>query len=226
MNFDPYFKAYEDLVAQVEAAFNRVKSEHETAVKCKVGCSDCCYAIFDLSLIEAIYINTKFKQAYDDQKRNELLEKANKADREIMKLKRDAHKQLKDGKNESLILHEMAEKRVRCPMLNDDDRCDLYESRPITCRLYGIPLEIGGQSRSCRLSAFESGKAYPTIKMDQIHKQLYNISFALSQGIQSKYSQLAEMLVPLSMALLTDYTEDYLGVKNKKDVSTENEGEE
>jgi hypothetical protein len=53
--------------------------------------------------------------------------------------------------------------------------------------------------------------------MDAIYQRLYEISLALAQAIESRYPGLPEMLVPLSMALLTDYTEDYLGVRKKAD---------
>lgn len=214
MDFDTHFKAYEALVSQIEAAFEQVRAKYPRAVRCDIGCSDCCFALFDITLVEALYINRKFNETYKGAEKEALLEKANRADREIAKLKHRAHRDLHEGKNENQILEEMAEQRVRCPLLNDENRCDLYASRPITCRLYGIPVEIGGKARSCRLSAFEAGKAYPAIKMEQIHQKLYDISFALAQGIQSKYSQLADMLVPLSMALIADYSEDYLGVKS------------
>ena len=114
--------------------------------------------------------------------------------------------------------------RVRCPLLNDDNQCDLYDVRPITCRLYGIPTEIGGKAHTCGLSAFEEGKPYPTVKLDEIHKRLYEISFALAHDIKSRFPNLAEMLVPLSMALLTDYSKEYLGVR-EEDESGSNEQE-
>ena len=217
MDFEPYFKHYETVVAGVEAAFGKIKSEYDECVRCKVGCADCCHALFDLTLIEAMYINHKFKALYKGDALERLLERANAADRQIYRIKRSAYKQHEAGKSEDDILSEMAALRVRCPLLDDDDRCALYEFRPITCRLYGIPTQIGGAAHTCGLSGFEKGKPYPTVKLDQIHKRLYDISFAMAQDIKSRFPDLAQMLVPLSMALLTEYTLDYLGAPIDKD---------
>jgi Fe-S-cluster containining protein len=218
MEFEAFFKQYEQLVKQIDMVFEKVKSEYPDCVSCKEGCADCCHALFDLTLIEAIYINRKFLDTMSYEKQEALLESANKADRKLAKIKREAQKNLQEGKPEEAILEEMASMRVKCPLLNNENRCDMYAFRPITCRLYGIPFMIGDKAHGCGLSAFEPGKSYPTVNMDQIHKRLYEISFALAQYIKSRYPKLAEMLVPLSMALLTEYSEEYLGVKTEKEV--------
>jgi Fe-S-cluster containining protein len=225
MDFKPYYKHYEMVVQRVESAFEQVKTEYTECVTCKLGCSDCCHALFDLSLIEAMYIKAKFDQKFssDPKKREQLLEKANQADREIYRIKRNAYKDHQNGKSESEVLAGIAGERVRCPLLNEDNQCDLYDSRPITCRLYGIPTEIGGKAHTCGLSAFEEGKPYPTVKLDEIHKRLYEISFALAHDIKSRFPTLAEVLVPLSMALLTDYSKEYLGIQAEDQKESDNQ---
>ena len=216
MNLEPYFEKYEALVKQVGAVFEKVQQEHADCVKCRVGCDDCCHALFDLTLIEALYIKKKFDVIFKDTAKQALIEKANAADRKVHQLKRKSHKAHLDGKSEDEILEEMATQRIRCPLLNDDSKCDLYESRPITCRLYGIPTQIGNKAHTCGLSGFSEGVAYPTVKLEAIQKRLYALSAELAQDIGSRYPKLGEMLVPLSMALLTDYNEEYLGVKTEE----------
>jgi Fe-S-cluster containining protein len=110
------------------------------------------------------------------------------------------------------ILVEMAAERVRCPLLNDEDFCSLYENRPITCRLYGIPTSTNGISHTCGKSDFVEGKQYPTVNLDIIQQKLFEISSEFVLQIKTKYTQMAEMLVPVSMAILTQFDEDYLGV--------------
>ena len=56
-DFTPYFKRYESLLELADQAFQRVSKEYPESVKCRSGCSDCCHALFDLTLIEALYIN-------------------------------------------------------------------------------------------------------------------------------------------------------------------------
>jgi len=109
----------------------------------------------------------------------------------------------------------LAEERVRCPLLGAKNRCHLYAFRPITCRLYGIPTSIQGSGHTCGLSGFIEGNAYPTVNLDVIHRKLFEISAALIQATKSRHIKMADMLVPLSMALLTVYDDEYLGISTK-----------
>jgi Fe-S-cluster containining protein len=215
MDFDfaPYFEKYEKLVAASDAAFERVRAAHAECVRCTEGCSDCCLAIFDLTLIEALYFNHRFKEAFDAAGRADLQEKANRADRRIAQIKRRAHEQLKAGKPEAEILADLARERVRCPLLNDRDLCDLYDYRPLTCRFYGIPTAIGGAGHTCGKSGFKAGETYPTVNLDAIHARLQEISAELVRDLKSRFVGLADMLVPLSFALINDYDEVYMGLK-------------
>ena len=60
-DFTPYFEKYEKLVTASDEAFNRVKNAHADCVTCAAGCADCCHALFDLTLIEALYINHRYQ---------------------------------------------------------------------------------------------------------------------------------------------------------------------
>ncbi|RZB37692.1 MAG: hypothetical protein SRB2_00794 [Desulfobacteraceae bacterium Eth-SRB2] len=131
-------------------------------------------------------------------------------------IKKQAVKNKKAGKNETEILMDIAAERVRCPLLNDNEMCAVYEYRPITCRLYGIPTSIGGRSHTCGKSGFVEGKQYPAVNLDAIQKKLYDISYEFVSGIKTKYVKMANMLVPLSMAILTVFDEEYLGITNSK----------
>lgn len=223
MNLEPYFDKYKAIVDQADAVFKKVQEEHEECVRCCVGCSDCCHALFDLTLIEALYIKTQFDKVFKDSARALIIERANEADRAVYRLKRQAFKDHENGKAETEILEEMAAQRIRCPLLNSDDQCDLYAHRPLTCRLYGIPTVIGDKAHTCGLSGFEQGKAYPTVKLEAIQRKLNDLSAGLAGEIGSRYPKLAELLVPVSMALLTDYTAEYLGVQDPS--TTRDEGE-
>jgi len=207
-----YFKKYEALVAQADAAFDRVKTAHADCVECEEKCADCCHALFDLTLIEALYIHHKFNDKYQGSEKAELLEKSNRADRRIYKIKRKAYKELQAGKNEGEILAAMALERVRCPLLNEKDLCDLYDYRPLTCRFYGIPTAIGGAGHTCGKSGFKQGEKYPTINLDSVHNRLQQISAELLRDIQSKNIKLADLLVPLSSAVIMDFDDVFLGI--------------
>ncbi len=207
-----YFNKYEALVAQADGAFDRVKTAYADCVKCEEKCADCCHALFDLTLIEALYIHHKFNEKYKGSEKVELLEKSNRADRRIYKIKRKAYGELQSGKNEGEILAAMALERVRCPLLNEKDLCDLYDYRPLTCRFYGIPTAIGGAGHTCGKSGFKEGEKYPTVNLDTVHNKLQQISAELLRDIQSKNVKLADLLVPLSSAVIMDFDDVFLGI--------------
>ncbi|MGM0453432.1 MAG: YkgJ family cysteine cluster protein [Thermodesulfobacteriota bacterium] len=225
IDFTPYFEKYEALANKADAVFQRIQAAHPDLVLCEPKCTDCCYALFDLTLVEALYLNYHFKNHFSGQAMEAMLEKANRADRKIYKLKKQAYDATKEGRDEGEVVEEMAKERVRCPLLNDNNLCDLYPHRPIACRVYGVPLSIGGQGRTCGHSGFAPGESYPTVNMDTIHDQLLSISAEFVRSIGSKHVKMGDVLVPVSMALLTTYDEEYLGISaGTKDAEADAEG--
>ncbi len=224
IDYTPFFEEYKKIVDAADQAFEKIESEYSDCVKCHTRCADCCHALFDLTLIEALYINHHFNERFSGNDRDDLLAKANRADRKIYKIKRNAHQATMAGKSEDDILGFLSEERVRCPLLNHGDQCDLYEYRPITCRLYGVPTAIRGKGHTCGLSGFLSGQAYPTANIDNIHRRLYQISLDLIRSVRSKHIKMADLLVPVSMALLTKFDDAYLGIPDPEE-NREKEGD-
>lgn len=216
LDLTEYFERYEAVVKDVDAVFSKFEDDMPELVKCGKGCSDCCHALFDITLIEAMYINAKFNEKFSGLERSEILQRADKADRQIHKLKRKVYKATQEGRPASEILMEVSKARVRCPMLGDDDLCGIYEHRPITCRLYGVPTSIGGEAHTCNQAGFKGGEKYPTVNMDILLDQLLAIGKDLQVGIGSRFKELGNMLLPLSMALVTSYDDQYLGLDTPK----------
>jgi len=224
IDLEPFFKKYEELVEIVDVIFSRVKEECGDLVCCKTGCSDCCNALFDLTLIEAVYINHRFNEKFSSKDREEIFEKANRADRKTYKIKREAFKMHEKGENEARVLASVGAERVRCPLLNMEELCDLYSYRPITCRLYGIPTAIQGMGHTCGKSGFKKGEQYSTVNMDKIYSKLYQISSELVAVIKTNHPKMADILMPVSMALLTDFNNEYLGIIEEDDKKESNNG--
>lgn len=216
IDYESFFKRYEALAKSASQIFEKVNQMHPGCVKCALQCSDCCHALFDLTLIEALYINYRFHDNIAEKRKDALLELANKADRQIYRIKKNAFRAQQSGQTENQILEDLAAERVRCPLLNDQNQCELYDCRPITCRLYGVPTSIGGNSYTCGKSDFKPGHSYPTVYLDKIQDQLFELSHDLVREIRSSYTKMGDLLVPLSMALLTDYNAEYLGIGQQK----------
>lgn len=211
------FAKYEALVAEADALFERVRDMHSDCVTCSKGCSDCCHAMFDLSLVEAMYLNRHFIESFDfGPERSAILERAGDADRQAYKIKRRIYRESEEGRDSDELLAEAARERIRCPLLGDDDGCVLYAYRPITCRLYGIPTAIGGKAHTCGLTAFRKGERYPTVALDKIQDRLAALSQEIIEALDTRYKELHKVYVPVSMALMTSYDDTYLGVAPKK----------
>jgi len=227
LDFSPAFARYEAIAAEADAAFAKVASLCPEMVSCGEGCSDCCHALFDLTFIEALYLNHQFNKAFPPgPARDAVLERANKADRDAAKLKRKAFRADEQGDSTKDILESIARERIRCPLLGEDDRCVLYRHRPITCRLYGVPLEIGGEARTCGKAGFAEGGRYPTVKIEKLQDRMVALSQELVASLPTKLPLMAEMLVPVSFALVTDFDDEFLGILTEEEMQKLHEQEE
>lgn len=213
-DFSDIFSKYEALQKSVDAIFQQIDDKNPNCVTCKEGCSDCCNALFDLSLVEAMYLNTKFQENMDyGAERSQILERADEVDRKVYKLKHKLFKESQEGRESNEIIAEVGKVRMRCPLLGSDDRCHLYAYRPLTCRLYGVPTNIGGVARSCGQSNFEAGKAYPAVSFDALTRRMSELSAEIVERCASPFTDLPGVFVPLSMALLNKYDAKYFGLE-------------
>ncbi len=211
------FTRYEALVSETDTLFAHIRTSHQDCVSCEQGCSDCCHALFDLSLVEAMYINNAFtKNIPYGKERSDILSRAADLDRTITRIKRNFYKASKEGKDPTEIMAEAARLRMPCPLLDAQNSCLLYEYRPITCRLYGVPLNINGHGHVCGKTGFSKGGQYPTVHMNAIQERLDGLSQEIARTIQSRFKELDQVFVPVSMALLTNYNEQYLGIGSAK----------
>ncbi len=152
-------------------------------VKCKIGCADCCHAVFDVSLVEGQLILEAFR-SLDRKKRREITRRAEKAMKQWKKI---------TGKANSI--EDIGRERIRCPFLGRKNICAIYASRPVNCRTYGIPLEIDGKATVCGLSGFKEGESYQTVNMNRLHDRLCELSVELSPEDGRKRWPLASIIL-------------------------------
>lgn len=211
------FLEYEVLTAQIDKLFADVQGKYPQEVACTKTCSDCCHALFDLSLVEAMAINRAFNDKYSfGGERSLILERASEADRTLTRLKYHYFKDAQKGLSDEEIMLKAASEKVRCPLLGDDNLCVLYEHRPITCRIYGVPTAIHGKGHVCGKCNFGKGGQYPTLQLDKIQDRLAVMSHKIAKVLGSKYKELHHVYVPVSMALINKYDNAYLGLKTEE----------
>ena len=172
MRFESLFQNYELIVDRADRAFQSMEKEFGELIKCRKSCSDCCYAVFGLFLIEAVYIKSKF-DLIDPKEIQGAVLRCSETERSIKRLEMKLRKFEYDPVMQSMVY---ATERIRCPLLDDNNSCVIYPHRPITCRVYGIPTKIQGKARACVKSGFKSGDMYPVFDLDRVYKELFILS--------------------------------------------------
>lgn len=154
--------AYRRLLRRVDSWYGRVKRSHADKVPCAVGCRDCCLGLFDVTLADRDLLRAGL----------ETLEPAVRRDIEaraqaILDQLRQWFPRLGDTL-EGLSEEEVDEicdwaGSVECPVLGKANECRLYDFRPLTCRLHGVPvIDRSGEPLheegcgKCRLTADEA----------------------------------------------------------------------
>ena len=153
-----------ELLREVDRNFREVRKRYPREVCCRKGCTECCLAPFDLSLVEALYMRKAF-HALARRERREI-------ERRLRKYEKDWQTRVPKPATPFVL----STVRLRCPFLNHKSLCTVYEYRPVTCRLYGLPLEIEGETYVCPQSGFEPGKTYPTVLFSEVMRRLSEIS--------------------------------------------------
>jgi Fe-S-cluster containining protein len=199
--FTHLFQRYELLVAKADQAFHEMQKDYGSYINCKLHCSDCCHAIFGLFLIEAAYLQQHFNRLPRKEKQAALL-RGQRWDKEY----RGLEERIKIHAHDSqMVSYSLGRERIRCPLLTDHQECILYAFRPITCRVYGIPLVIQGKAHACGKAGFKSGDYYPSFNLDEIQRDLYLLSSRLLEGEGRKDLGSASLLISISKAIKTPF---------------------
>ncbi len=179
----------EKLFNNVDTAVSVISKKFAHLVRCRPGCTDCCYALFDISFIEALNLTLIIK----DLKRSE----RRKLERNAKKFKEKFSKLVKAPN-----ISTMSQYKIRCPLLTDNGLCYLYWARPVNCRIYGVPTTLDGKAHVCGLSGFIEGDSYPTIEISKIQRQLLDLSLTIAPNKLLAYKRFMISEIILSPQLL------------------------
>lgn len=128
MIFPELFGEYRIWVGKADNAFKKMREEYGYCIPCRIHCYDCCYAIFGLFLIEAVYVNYHFNSLKRRERREATIQ-AEKTETDLLKIKDKISVFDDDSK---MKIYGLGKERVKCPLLNDQKECILYDHRPIT----------------------------------------------------------------------------------------------
>lgn len=146
-SFETILEKYAVLLESVDRWFARSAASAGEAVQCGKGCSSCCRGLFDITLLDALLL----RQGFDN-----LEHSVQEGVRSRVATQIETMRLTWPGIAPPYIINVLPEEDLDrlmpeedptpCPLLGDDSLCLVYENRPMTCRLHGIPLvDISGE---------------------------------------------------------------------------------
>lgn len=138
---------YGKLLQSVDHWFVRSAVAAGTAVQCGEGCSSCCRGLFDITLLDAYYLRRGFDGLENSIQEMVLSRVVTQRETLRSTWPEISLPYIINALSEVTLLQLMPEEDpTPCPLLGSDGRCLVYEHRPMTCRLHGIPLvDISGE---------------------------------------------------------------------------------
>lgn len=138
---------YGALLSTVDRWFNSCISVSPEKIRCVQGCSECCRGLFDITLLDAWFLKTGFDRLEESTKRD-VLSKVSKRLHSLQsawpELDQPYFLNIRPEEEWEKLMPD--EDETPCPLLSDAGECLLYEYRPMTCRLHGIPLvDVSGE---------------------------------------------------------------------------------
>ncbi len=206
MNTKEVFEKYRFIVGLVEQEFDRNLRIYQDQILCGKGCSSCCSQMFRITLIDAALVSRSVKRL-DTSARNKMQERATIYLRE----KKDLIRQR--AEESGALLVDNGEEisslglRLPCPALVND-ACSIYESRPLICRKYGIPLydpTTPERLYACELN-FEPGREIQDDELIERQTEIWEHWMELKTSVNEALNP-GNKVTTIAEAILFDYDE-------------------
>jgi Fe-S-cluster containining protein len=116
-------------------------ARHAESIACGKGCSECCHGLFDITLLDAALLLQGFERL-PEATRKEVVGRCEAILKGLRRFWPDlSHPFILNVREEEAWEELMPEDDdTPCPLLALDGSCLLYDYRPMTCRLNGLPL--------------------------------------------------------------------------------------
>lgn len=140
-SLDTILDGYGRLLATVDDWFARSIALDGKNIACTRGCSQCCRGLFDVTLLDALYLRRGFELLEPRLRQSAMARAGERLDRlrEIWPdLEPPYMLNIRPEEDWDALMPD--DDDTPCPLLGDDGLCLVYRYRPMTCRLHGIPL--------------------------------------------------------------------------------------
>lgn len=171
---------YYQLACQIEQEFERNRALHGSRIRCARGCTDCCHQLFAITAPDAVEI-ARAVERLSPAMRGELEARARQwIERALMRGQRTA-----------------------CPALVDG-ACSIYESRPLICRRFGMPI-YNPDKPDCILACplnFSDGEEIQDPELIQILTEIHQCWKQLQRDFSSAHPELPSGRLTVAQAIL------------------------
>jgi Fe-S-cluster containining protein len=132
---------YGDLLQEVDLWFEACLTRHSESIACHRGCSECCRGLFDITLLDALYLKRGFEKLPEFVQQAVQIKSAGRL-KELSEHWPDFTRPWTLNHIPEDYWDKMMpeEDDTPCPLLSDQGTCLVYGYRPMTCRLNGVPL--------------------------------------------------------------------------------------
>jgi len=199
------FDRFRFIANLTEREFDRNFNLYPGQMQCRKGCFLCCSQMFKITLIDAAVVSQAAKRL-DSETRKKIQEKARLyiKKREEMICERSGRMDLDcDGDEISTI-----GLRLPCPALDDNGACGIYESRPIVCRKFGMPIydpKKPNELQTCKLN-FREVKEIDADQLIENQMEIYNHWMELKTEVNETLNP-ERRAATVAEAVLFDYEE-------------------
>ncbi len=130
---DPTYRQILDLA---DSHFGRVTASQPQNLSCRLGCTMCCEGLFEISAADVAVIADGLSRL-DEETRAGIEKRARRV------VEQTAHPNLREVSPEEKEDFFARTDKVVCPALGSGGACLIYESRPLVCRTFGLPIREG-----------------------------------------------------------------------------------
>ena len=187
VDLSTYFLEYEALVNKINEDIEALNNSYPQVSSCGAENDDCCYRYVDLDLMEAIYLSNAMNRLLGSDFRKHIIHKAAEIGRRIRQMTARQHPNdngIKAGKE--ALAEAYDGERILCA-LNNRHRCSLYNYRPISCRLHGLP--AGAIDQSLIFHTLKDLSRNVFFSFSGSFLDAGSLSFALADTLSGKFVQ-------------------------------------
>lgn len=128
--------SYRAILNRADAFFAGVARTQGENLQCGRGCTFCCYGLFEIGSGDVPVI-AEGLAALHPARRQKIVRRA------LEIVESSAHPDLRECSAEEKEAFFDRTASVACPNLAEDGGCMIYDSRPLVCRTFGLPIRDG-----------------------------------------------------------------------------------